>query len=120
VILDFQTLKIMGLFYDEQGLSEQAYNCSKFALDKQVDERCVAIFLSTIEGRMDESDELRWLMTKHGMVTEFGQLLHIIPRYQQIGLAEESYFLAVETLERIEVVYRERQLYEAIMDISAY
>lgn len=113
VTLDFHTLKIMGLFYDEQQLSEQAYNCTKYAIDKQVDERSVDIFLSTIEGRMDEAEELRWLMTKHGMMKEFDQLLRIIPRYQHIGLVEESYFLALDTLERIEVVYRERQHYEA-------
>lgn len=112
-MLDFHTLKSMCLFYEDQNLTEPAYHCAKRALDLQVDERCISVFLSAIINRVDEGEELQWLLTKYGMMTEFDHLLNIIQRYVEIGLEEDSYFLALQTLERIEIVYRERQLYEA-------
>ena len=54
-------------------------------------------FYRRIKGRNDEGDELRWLMTKHGIKTEYDLLLRVIPRYSEIGLVEESYFLAIDS-----------------------
>lgn len=65
-----------------------------------------------MQGIETEIHELHYLLSMPDIMSEFTVTTQIAQRYQQLGLAEESYYLALETLEKIEVTYRIQQLYE--------